>query len=172
MRTAKNITKRHIAKISCSLGIMLLGCIFLWAAISKISDLDAFADVLRKMTWLPGWILIVVLFMVPSMELIVGFCLLYKIALKESLLVSLLLLTLFTFVSVQNALDGTHGCGCLKIGKTSIFDGISGWWIVAHDTALTLVCAAIALNPRNFLKTEKYNIGERSSSVESSGVQT
>jgi hypothetical protein len=164
------MTRQHIVQRACSLGVMLLGCIFLWAAVSKISDLDAFANILKKMIWLPTWILAVALFMVPSVELIVGLCLLCKIALKEAVWVSLLLLTIFTFVSVQGALTGTHGCGCLKIGKTSLFDGVSGWWIVARDAVLTLACAVIALNPRNVAKID--NMGERSSSAEPSSFQT
>ena len=150
------MTIKHIAQRAGSVSIMLLGCIFLWAAISKISDLDAFANILRKMEWwLPGWILAVTLFTLPSLELIVGLCLLCKIAMKEALWVSILLLTIFTFVSVQSALAGIHGCNCFKIGGKSLFDGVSGWWIVARDVALTLACMAIALNPRNFANPKK-----------------
>jgi hypothetical protein len=132
---------------------MFLGCLFIWAAMSKIVDLADFALTLKQMTWLPHWILAYALFMVPSLELILGLCLLGRIALKEALFASLLLLTLFLFISVQKTWTGTLGCGCLKIRNTDLFSGISGWWIVARNAGLTLVCTFLLVKPQYFTST-------------------
>jgi uncharacterized membrane protein YkvI len=147
------MTKLSILDRIIFIAIMFLGCVFIWAAMSKIVDLADFAQTLKKITWLPHWFFAYALFIVPSLELVLGLCLLSRIALKEALFASLLLLTLFLFISVQKTLTGTPGCGCLKIRHTNLFEGISGWWIVARDAGLTLFCMLLLVKPQYFTST-------------------
>jgi hypothetical protein len=147
------MTKSSILDRIIFIAIMFLGCVFIWAAMSKIVDLADFAQTLKKITWLPHWIFVYALFMVPSLELVLGLCLLGRIALQEALFACLLLLTLFLFISVQKTWTGTLGCACLKLRHTDLFEGISGWWIVARDAGLTLVCTLLLVKPQHFTST-------------------
>jgi hypothetical protein len=101
----------------------VLAFILLWAALSKISDLNAFYEALLASGFSPRFSFLVT-FAIPSLELTLGGLLFFPGAERPARLCTAALMTLFL---VWQILDGLHppeaappGCPCFKLAASQI----------------------------------------------------
>ncbi len=114
---------------------VLLGALFVYAAVPKIADPFSFAVDVYNYRLLPGWAVGVVAAGLPWLELAAGACLLLGVRVRAAALLITGMLLLFTAAMLINTIRGLDvSCGCFTVDRTI------GWSAVAEDAALTL-CA-------------------------------
>ncbi|MFC1592259.1 MauE/DoxX family redox-associated membrane protein [Thermodesulfobacteriota bacterium] len=124
---------------------LLLGCLFVYAAIPKIADPFAFAVSVYNYKLLPGAGIGLVAAALPWLELVAGGCLIMGIRVRSAAVVITAMLGVFALALVVNTLRGIDvECGCFSTGRAI------GWLAVAEDCALLLlgiwyVCCADAV---------------------------
>jgi uncharacterized membrane protein YphA (DoxX/SURF4 family) len=130
-------------RLSASVASIILGLVFLLAAFSKIGELEAFRKSIHGIGFLPVWIKGLSVLFVPGLELVLGTCLLTRYALKETSLLTMIVLLIFLCFGVYSNLVGHQsGCGCFKI-KTPTWLQLSGWWIVARNLGFLALAGLI-----------------------------
>jgi hypothetical protein len=99
----------------------VLAIVFLFAALSKLSDLAAFRLVLHSYSFLPPWFALLLLGLVPAIELTLGAALLQSHVDKSAIYATVGLLALFLGVAIIDWVwfKKTGGCGCVKVAPTS-----------------------------------------------------
>jgi uncharacterized membrane protein YphA (DoxX/SURF4 family) len=112
----------------------LLAAVFLAAAITKISDLDALRDHVVDKANLPLDLARVVIWVLPWLELTCGACLALGYAVREAALLVSILLVLFTIHSLVNL--SAADCGCFL---TPLREPEFPWWPPLRNMVL-LVC--------------------------------
>jgi uncharacterized membrane protein YphA (DoxX/SURF4 family) len=90
--------------------LLLLGIVFLAAALAKFQDRQTFAQTLAKLFADP--FAQVASFVIPCLEAILGLCLIAGLAARQSLGAGIFLLLLFTFVLTEMWRRGMKNCGC------------------------------------------------------------
>lgn len=135
----------------------LLGFIFILAAISKLTDITLFQSTVQGLNYLPLWTQTVAVWWLPGLELVLGLCLLCRIATREASLIAGCLMMSFLWLSIHATLIGsTADCGCFKVVVPAVFK-LTGWWIVARDLLLLLGCQYLAMHnnlPNNKMRVE------------------
>ncbi len=130
----------------------LLGGIFLWAAISKVSDVTAFAQEIGNYRVLPASVVNVTAITLPWIELIAASCLILGIWTRGAALVCGGLLIVFTGAlgaAIARGLD--IECGCF--GKSE-GGGVIGWSTVARDVIFVIPAVMVFLFDRG-----RYGLG-------------
>ena len=105
------------------------------AAITKITDLHGFADRVVLHSDLPYSLAMILVGFLPWLELICGLCLALGIALRESALLLLILLTAFFIYSILHPYQAD--CGCFLFPRAAGFLE-SGWWPPVRNGLLAL----------------------------------
>ena len=109
---------------------LALGALFLWAAMGKIGDLNAFAGDVHNFRILPLWIENVFAMTLPWVELVAALALVLNLAPRAATLIlaSMLLVFLVAIVSaIVRNLD--IACGCFGTHDAST----TGWTTLARD---------------------------------------
>lgn len=150
---------RHMKHITCTYFIVLvsslLGFVFILAAISKLTDLLLFLETVRSLKLLPLWGQTVAVWLLPGLELVIGLCLLCRIATREAALIAGCLMVGFLWLSIYSTIIGSNAdCGCFKIVVPTVFK-LTGWWIVARDVLFLLGCQYLAMHTQNNLPNNK-----------------
>lgn len=142
----------------------VLGFIFILAGISKLVDMTLFQHNVDKLHYLPAWSRAIAVFWLPGLELMVGLCLLCRIAVREASLIALFLMVIFLWLSIHATLiDSKAECGCFKIVVPAIFK-LSGWWVVGRDFLFVLGCQYLAMHGyKNLPKKAGVEIGQNKS---------
>jgi uncharacterized membrane protein YphA (DoxX/SURF4 family) len=136
----------------------LLGFIFILAAISKLTDMPLFQKTVQGLNYLPLWTQTVAVWWLPGIELVLGFCLLCRIATREASLIAGCLMVFFLWLSIHATLIGsTADCGCFKVAVPAAFK-LTGWWIVARDFLLVLGCQYLAMHMHDNLPNNKTRV--------------
>ncbi len=124
-----------------------LGVAFLLAAFSKIGDLAEFHRALETYRFLPEWLRGVTVFFLPGLELTLGVCLLTRMALRETSLVTAMLLMAFVIVSVGAYWNGIKGgCPCYKL-VLPFWMNLSGKWVAARNVGFLAMSLLVLLTP-------------------------
>ena len=110
---------------------LLLGFIFLYAAIEKISDPESFAGAINNYKFLPLFSINIFAIFIPWIELITGILLIFGIAVRENSLIISTLLAIFIIIIIISLFRGLNiNCGCFgtaggtKIGIQKIIEDI------------------------------------------------
>lgn len=121
---------------------LVLAAVFLWAGLSKLTDLPLFmkdiSAVLKEIyaSQLLGYILTLG---VPALEVTLAFFLLLGRLPRETLVLSAALLAAFLCWQVHLALaDVTTGCGCFKTPTVTGFEFTPAWRIARGAVLLVL----------------------------------
>ncbi len=97
---------------------VILGFIFVYAAIEKISDPEGFALSISNYRLLPIAILNIFAITLPWIELVAGTLLLFGISVKENSAIILFFLTVFTLAIIISLFRGLNiECGCFGKGN-------------------------------------------------------
>ena|SRR5437870_5199802 len=111
-----------------------LGCVFLMAAVTKITDLNAFVTLVETRTELPHWFAAPAAAFLPWLELTCAACLLSGKAVREAATILAVLLVGLLFHALTHL--GQPDCGCWvfpRIGTETIW-----WWPLLRNSALLL----------------------------------
>lgn len=97
---------------------VILGFIFVYAAIEKISDPEGFALSISNYRLLPIAVLNIFAITLPWIELVAGTLLLFGISVKENSAIILFFLTVFTLAIIISLFRGLNiECGCFGKGN-------------------------------------------------------
>jgi uncharacterized membrane protein YphA (DoxX/SURF4 family) len=110
---------------------ILIGVVFLFAALAKIADLEAFALQLHNYRMTPIWSENLLAMTLPWVELLAGLALVFGVRPRSGAVVVLALLILFTAtvgIAWARGLDVSCGCfgkvGAAKIGAQKLLENI------------------------------------------------
>jgi len=121
---------------------LALGVLFLWAAITKLPDMNAFAQDVANYRVLPAALVPYVAAAVVGIEMVAGLALLIGVVVKPAAVTATGLLSVFVVFLVQALLRGIDlRCGCFG------GDEPASWWTVARD--LVMLAAAIVVTTQS-----------------------
>ena len=110
---------------------LILGALFIYSALTKITDLDYFAKSLYNYRLLPESSLNFFALIIPWLELIIGFLLIAGIYVRESALIGTVLMAVFiAAVAIALARGLDIECGCFgtrdgsKVGILKIIEDV------------------------------------------------
>ena len=147
----KIITHKYLALILR----LYIGGIFIYAAISKISHLGDFAEVIADYQVLPYWIVNFVTIVLPWTELICGLLLVLGIQVRSSVLIIIGLLALFIITILINLFRGSAiDCGCFNNIEEPL-----NWGTLIRDLIWLLMAIHIYLFESPFQLVKGYGAG-------------
>jgi len=113
---------------------ILLGALFIYAAVPKMLDPFSFAVAVYNYKMLPGFAVGLVAAALPWLELLIGILLVAGVRVQVSSLISTGMLVVFTLAILINTLRGIDvDCGCFSTDRSI------GWAAVAEDSLFTLL---------------------------------
>lgn len=117
---------------------VVLGALFIWAAVTKLPDMAGFAQDVANYRVVPAALVPFVASAVVGIELLSGLALVAGVMTQPAATVIAGLLAVFTVFLTQALLRGIDlRCGCFG------GDEPASWWTVARD--LVMLAAAVAL---------------------------
>ncbi|HET7784760.1 MAG TPA: MauE/DoxX family redox-associated membrane protein [Myxococcales bacterium] len=121
---------------------VVLGALFLWAAATKVPDMNAFAQELANYRLLPAVLVPWAASAVVGVEIVAGLALVTGFAVRAAaVVIAGLLLAFIAFLS-QALLRGIDlRCGCFG------GDELASWWTVARDLAMLAAALLVAWRP-------------------------
>jgi uncharacterized membrane protein YphA (DoxX/SURF4 family) len=131
---------------------LVVGGVFLIAAIDKLQSPGAFSDAIRAFHLLPPQLVLPVAFALPWLELLVSAYLLSGFLTRLGATGAILLLLTFVFALGSSLASGNtnHACGCFGTGDRAnpVLAFISGgstitWWDLIRDFLLVMLSAVI-----------------------------
>ena len=147
----KHPLNRYLSVIVSS----LVAFVFILAAVSKLTDMALFQKTVEGLTYLPVGLQKLTVACLPGVEIVVGLCLLCRIAIREASVIAGCLMVGFLWLSIHTAVVGSMaGCGCFKIVAPAVFT-LTGWWIVARDFLIMLGCQYLVIHMRDNLPGRK-----------------
>jgi putative oxidoreductase len=121
---------------------IVLGGLFVWAAVTKLPDMAAFAQDVANYRAVPAVLVPVVAPAVVGIELLAGMALLAGVATRAAATVVAGLLAVFIVFLAQALLRGIDlRCGCFG------GDEPASWWTVARDVLMLAAALAVARAP-------------------------
>jgi putative oxidoreductase len=121
---------------------VVLGALFIWAAVTKLPDMAAFAQDVANYRVVPAVLVPFTAAAVVGIELLAGIALVSGRMARPAAIVIAALLALFTVFIAQALLRGIDlRCGCFG------GDEPASWWTVARDLAMLAAAIAVARGP-------------------------
>jgi len=121
----KKISKLLSTQIVQSLCRFILGGIFIYASIDKISNPNAFAEIVYDYKLLPDILIYFVALVLPWIEMVTGLFLVLGVFTKTSSIILSSLLFAFIVAFTINEIRGFNlSCGCFSTGKKSLEDSL------------------------------------------------
>lgn len=121
---------------------VVLGALFIWAAVTKLPDMAAFAQDVANYRVVPAVLVPFVAAAVVGIELVAGTALVSGWMARPAAIVIVALLAVFTLFIAQALLRGIDlRCGCFG------GDEPASWWTVVRDLAMLAAAIAVARGP-------------------------
>jgi uncharacterized membrane protein YphA (DoxX/SURF4 family) len=121
---------------------IVLGALFIWAAITKLPDMAAFAQDVANYRVVPAVVVPFIAAAVVGIELLAGAALVSGFLARPAAIVIAALLAVFTAFIAQALLRGIDlRCGCFG------GDEPASWWTVVRDIAMLAAAIAVARGP-------------------------
>lgn len=121
---------------------VVLGALFVWAAVAKLPDMAAFAQDVANYRIVAPVLVPFVASSVVGIELLAGIALVTGWMARPAAIVIAALLAVFTVFLTQALLRGIDlRCGCFG------GDEPASWWTVARDLAMLAAAIAVARGP-------------------------
>jgi putative oxidoreductase len=121
----------------------LLGATFLWASVTKVPDMAAFAESVANYRIVPPSLVPVVAAAVVGVEIAAGVALILNVWARAAALLLAALLAVFT-VGLASALARGIDLACGCFGGTDA----ATWWTVLRDVALLAWALGVAASSR------------------------
>jgi uncharacterized membrane protein YphA (DoxX/SURF4 family) len=120
----------------------VLACAFLMAAVTKITDMHGFADLMQTRSGLAYWPALLTAAFLPWLELTCAACLLSGKAVREAATVLAAVLVALLLFSLTHLREPDCGCWVFpKIGTETVW-----WWPPLRNGILLLCSTAVAWN--------------------------
>jgi len=121
---------------------VVLGALFIWAAVTKLPDMAAFAQDVANYQVIPAALVPIVAAAVVGIELLAGIALVIGVMDRPAAAVLAVLLAAFTALLAQALLRGIDlRCGCFG------GDERASWWTVVRDLVMLAAAVAVARGP-------------------------
>jgi len=121
---------------------ILLGGLFIWAAVTKLPDMAAFAQDVANYRVIPAALVPILAAAVVGIELLAGIALVTGVMERPAAAVLAVLLAAFTGLLTQALLRGIDlRCGCFG------GDERASWWTVVRDLVMLAAAVAVARGP-------------------------
>jgi len=121
---------------------VVLGALFIWAAVTKLPDIAAFAQDVANYRVIPAALVPIVAAAVVGIELLAGIALVIGVMDRPAAAVLAVLLAAFTALLAQALLRGIDlRCGCFG------GDERASWWTVVRDLVMLAAAVAVARGP-------------------------
>jgi uncharacterized membrane protein YphA (DoxX/SURF4 family) len=132
---------------------ILLGLIFVVAALPKIADPPSFAHMVYNYRIVPGGLINFSAIVMPWIELFSGLALILGVWTRPARwIITTLLFTFIIAISINLARNNAIDCGCFDVsaaGKTQEERIRDMWIVVLRDTGMLLMCAQLWWARRN-----------------------
>jgi uncharacterized membrane protein YphA (DoxX/SURF4 family) len=113
---------------------VFIGLLFIVSSLDKIVDPSAFARSVANYGLLPSWMPAIIATILPWVELLCGFAVLFGVFVRGSSFLLSAMLTVFTLAVMSALLRGLDiSCGCFTQDPTA---GRIGWMKVVQNTLL------------------------------------
>jgi len=113
---------------------IVLGLVFVFASINKLADPGAFAEAIGSYRIIAGTAALLVATVLPWIELLTGFGLLFGLFVRGSALLAMIMLFGFTLAVLSALWRGLDiSCGCFTLDPAA--ERI-GWWKTAENALL------------------------------------
>jgi uncharacterized membrane protein YphA (DoxX/SURF4 family) len=124
---------------------IILGVVFVFASISKIADPGAFADAIGSYRIISGTGALLLATILPWIELLAGFGLLFGLFVRGSALLVAVMLIVFTLAVLSALWRGLDiSCGCFSMDPAA---ERLGWWKTAEDVLLLVMSLLVLCQP-------------------------
>lgn len=141
---------------------IFLGLLFIFSSLEKIVDPAAFAQSIGNYKLLPPWLPMTVATILPWLELLCGFSLLFGIFIRGSAFLLSAMLIVFTLAVISGILRGLDiSCGCFTQDPAA---GKIGWMKVLQNS--TLIVLSLFLYYSNTGRFTLLSYVQRSSPVD------
>jgi hypothetical protein len=121
---------------------IVLGGLFIWAAVTKLPDMAAFAQDVANYRVIPAALVPILAAAVVGIELLAGIALVTGVMERPAAAVLAVLLAAFTGLLTQALLRGIDlRCGCFG------GDERASWWTVVRDLVMLAAAVAVARGP-------------------------
>ena len=121
---------------------IVLGGLFIWAAVTKLPDVAAFAQDVANYRVIPAALVPILAAAVVGIELLAGIALVIGVMDRPAAAVLAVLLAAFTALLAQALLRGIDlRCGCFG------GDERASWWTVVRDLVMLAAAVAVARGP-------------------------
>ena len=121
---------------------IVLGGLFIWAAVTKLPDMAAFAQDVANYRVIPAALVPIVAAAVVGIELLAGIALVIGVMDRPAAAVLAVLLAAFIALLAQALLRGIDlRCGCFG------GDERASWWTVVRDLVMLAAAVAVARGP-------------------------
>jgi hypothetical protein len=119
---------------------ILVGLVFLAAALSKMGDLNGFQKALEGYAYIPFWLQSIAVLLIPGIELTIGFHLLLGRNQREAGLIAVFLLLSFLALGIYDVVTGTglSSCGCIKVPMPVGLE-LNGWGIIVRNLVFSFL---------------------------------
>lgn len=125
---------------------LIIGFVFIYAAIGKIADPQTFAKEILNYKIVDVELARAISIFLPWVEIIVGIFLVFGIRYQTSALISTILLLLFTFAVLSAMIRGLNiNCGCFTHHVEYV-----GWKKIIENFLLMLSSFYVFLHPQSF----------------------
>jgi uncharacterized membrane protein YphA (DoxX/SURF4 family) len=139
---------------------VFIGLLFVFSSLDKIVDPSAFARSVTNYGILPPSIPVIVATILPWVELLCGFAVLFGVFLRGSSLLLSTMIALFTLAVISALLRGLDiSCGCFTQDQAA---GHIGWTKVTENTGLFVLTLILY-----FSRTTKFTLVEH---LQKSGI--
>lgn len=132
---------------------LIIGGLFIWAAVVKISDPKAFATIVKGYKLFPIWSINLIAIILPFIELITGILLIIGKWVRANSIIISILLILFIIGLAQAYFRGLEiNCGCFSTSSASTPSDIL--WTIFRDIFMLIATFIIYI----FSETKKETI--------------
>lgn len=131
---------RRSKEITLAIVRIVLGVLFAWAAVTKIPNMELFAEETANYRMLPAELVPVFAVCLAGIEIFSAALLVLGIAVRASTSVIALMLVAFIIALSQALLRGIDlRCGCFGGSE------LASWWTVARDVVMLAACVPLFL---------------------------
>ena len=157
----KTLLENPILNLSVRL---VLGCIFIFAAVAKIAEPDIFAKSIANYHLIPTFSLNIMALLMPWIELVAGLFLILGVRIKASSAIIGGMLVVFLIAIISAIIRGYNiDCGCFaQTSATSAAEASKvGWLKVGEDAAMLLGAVYLFYYPLKTWTLEAFAVSEQ-----------